>query len=565
MLLYKLYAAKWYVIFACCFITAKHITAQPLFINPLDIELKLSGNFGEIRNNHFHSGLDIKTDSVTGKKVFAVADGYISRIKVSAVGYGNALYLKHTNGYTSVYGHLLQFADSIQQYIEQQQQLKNSFEVEVFPDSNRFVVAQGNIIALSGNSGSSGGPHLHFEIRDSTEQILNPEGVGLSIADTLKPIIEALAIYEGNQFRNLISNIVFDSALHCYVITDTVTVTTKPAFGFVAYDLCNNSINKLGVYKTLLHVDTTLVWQSAFDVFAFDQTRFVNAHIDYAEKVLTKNTIERCFKLPGDSFNCYLQYPLKLKPQKIYTGNLTITDINGNTNSLLFHFKTSLRPSKPIKPHKGWVWIKHQLPYNLKTKNALLLLPAGSLYQNIYLKYHTTKGSSEFLSAIHHFNNNTIPLHKAATLSIKAQLDSTLHSKAIIVQVDSAKTTFVGGLYKNNAVSALIRTLGSFAVAMDTVAPNVIFTNPKNVFSAADTLIFEIEDELTGIAKYQLSTKQQKLIGIYDAKTHTLILPAAVLPEGENELQLEATDFKNNTYVMQTRFVVQYQKPMHNE
>ncbi|MBL7927774.1 MAG: M23 family metallopeptidase [Bacteroidia bacterium] len=547
-----------------CFCAVPAI-AQQSFISPLDISLKLSGNFGEIRNNHFHSGIDIKTDSATGKNVYAVADGHIARIKVSAVGYGNALYLKHDNGYTSVYGHLLQFADSVRQYVTAEQNLKNSFEVEVFPDSNLFRVKQGAIIARSGNSGSSGGPHLHFEIRDSLEQIVNPQLFGINVADTIQPVIEALAVYDEMKFTALNQNISYDTAHQAYILNDTLSVTTHAAFGIMAYDLCNNSSNKLGIYKMQLHIDTTLIWQSNFDYFSFDKTRYVNAHIDYAEKVLNKNIIERCFKLPGDSFNVYHVYPYKLKAQKIYHAAITLADINGNRNKLIFCFKTNAKTAKPQKPHHSWVWLKYNQPYNLKTNTFLLILPSGSLYQNCYLKYHTSKAGNNYLSAIHHINDNTIPLHKAATISIKTKLDSALQSKALIIQIDSAKTSYIGGLYKNNAVSALIRTFGSFAVVVDTVPPNVTITNPKNIYSATDTLVFFMEDDLTGIGKYQLSLLNQKLIGSYDAKTHTLSMPAALIPEGESQLKLEVTDLKDNTYIFEFGLVVRLQKPMHNE
>ena len=153
------------------------------FSNPLDIPLLLSGNFGELRSNHFHSGLDIKTQQREGLPVYAPADGYVKRIKVSHYGYGKALYLQHPNGYSSVYAHLQSYAGPIQQYVKEHQYNKESFEIELFPESDVLPVKKGQIIAYSGNSGSSGGPHLHFEIRDGASRPMNPMLFGIEIPD----------------------------------------------------------------------------------------------------------------------------------------------------------------------------------------------------------------------------------------------------------------------------------------------------------------------------------------------------------------------------------------------
>jgi len=173
---------------------------RTLFISPVKIPLALSGNFGELRSDHFHSGIDIKTQGVTGKEIVATSAGYVYRISISPGGFGRALYLRHPSGYSTVYAHLERFIPEIEEYITQQQYEKKSFTITVFPPQEKFVFQQGDLIAYSGNSGSSGGPHLHYEIRKSnSENPVNPLHFDFGVSDNIKPVIEKLAIYPVNR------------------------------------------------------------------------------------------------------------------------------------------------------------------------------------------------------------------------------------------------------------------------------------------------------------------------------------------------------------------------------
>src|SRR5690606_3165594 len=168
---------------------------EEYFASPLDVDLVLSGTFGELRSNHFHSGLDIKTQQREGLNILASATGYVSRINVATYGYGKALYIQHPNGYTTVYGHLQKFSPEIEAYIKKQQYAKESYEVEIYPEAGVLPVNQGDLVAFSGNTGGSGGPHLHFEIRDGSQRPMNPKLFGISVKDTQPPTITSLYAY----------------------------------------------------------------------------------------------------------------------------------------------------------------------------------------------------------------------------------------------------------------------------------------------------------------------------------------------------------------------------------
>jgi len=325
---------------------------RTIFVSPVNIPILLSANFGELRIDHFHSGIDIKTQGVTGKEVVAADAGYIYRISVSPGGFGKALYIRHPSGFSTVYAHLDRFTPEIDDYVINQQYDRKSYLVTLFPSKDKFPVKQGDLIAFSGNSGSSGGPHLHFEIRKSDNEIpINPLFFDLGIEDDIKPVIEKLVIYpvNSNSFinnRQQIKKVSVSGSQGRYFIPaeDEIIIKGAAGFGIKSFDLLNDSYNKCAAYTTELFIDSTLRFKYVMDGFSFNESRFINSHIDYENYMREKVYIERMFILPNDKLSVYKDVinrgVFNFNDNKVHYIEILISDIHNNKSSLTFKVKS---------------------------------------------------------------------------------------------------------------------------------------------------------------------------------------------------------------------------------
>ncbi|HNU33773.1 MAG TPA: M23 family metallopeptidase [Bacteroidia bacterium] len=530
---------------------SQKIYPQNYFSSPLTLPLILSGNFGEIRSNHFHSGLDFKTNNKEGAAVVAAADGYVYRVKVSEGGFGKVLYMKHENGYSTVYAHLHSFIKEISDTVIAEQYSRKKFEIEIFPEKDLFFYKRGDTIALSGNSGGSAGPHLHFEIRDAdTDNPINPLLFGLNVPDSLPPVFKNLFIYEQGYIHPP-KKIEVKSLDGINYFTDEVISSIPPfEIGFSADDFAVTDSNNLGIYHAVLTAGSDTIYSYTFNSFPFDQTKYVNAHIDTYSKYMNGDVIEWCRVLPSNKLPVYSQkYSGRFVTDSSKINyKLSLSDYNGKKCTLNFVInKVSNSGGSTITPHK---W---ELPIEIKGNEFNLKIYPESFYDNVYLNtpQKTRYKIKWVVGDIYEFSEIPIPLCKPAILAIsKPKVSQRLQYKLCIVSVSKSNNlSYIGGYYEKGKVISKINRLERFAVAIDTIPPFLEekYTIITDSVSMNKMMIVKVKDNLSGIRDYNLYVNGRWELMEYDPKTGSLILPLTLkgFKQGDRFL-IEVTDRRNN-------------------
>jgi hypothetical protein len=568
-------------------------TQNTTFGNPLNIPWSFSASFSELRANAFHAGVDFRTQQREGLPIFAVADGFLSRVVVSATGYGKALYISHTDGIMSVYAHLQKFIPSIETIVKEQHYAKESFELNLNPFPEKIQFKKGDLIGYSGNTGSSGGPHLHFEIRNKGgENALNPERFGYTVRDHIPPTISTFAIYpHGN--RSLVNGqqTPLQLPVRCRnancLVSDTIRVFGDFAFGIEATDKANDAPNILGLHRKKLFIDDELKFAWRLDEMPFSHVRFINAFIDYAHLDSTGKRIQWTYILPGNRLNIYEKTDGRGVYSFVENGvrNLRIetADFTGNTSVLnvvllvddemIFEESMSddsaeLRNSAAteiefspnnISEHRLF---SHAVSNTFETNEIKITIPANALYKPIYLEYQVdTSFNSQVFSDIHHVHHSGTPVHTNYSLSIKPKnLPENLENKALIGSWDRKKNEWIaeGGRFENGFVLHNIRKFGIFAVCMDTINPTIRPVNVQNnrIPSSQNLLTFRIDDDFSGIESYRATINERWFLMEYDAKTKTLKGTIDnTLQKGEHDFKLTVTDRKNNSTTYHAKII----------
>lgn len=531
------------------------------FRSPLDIvPPALAGSFGELRANHFHSGIDYRTNQRQGYPVYAIADGYISRLRVQNSGFGLALYINHPNGYTSVYGHLQRFGPKIAQQVKSIQYQKKSYEIDEFPNALFLPVRKGDVIAYTGNTGSSGGPHLHFEIRDTkTEATINPQLFGLEIPDNIPPVIYSMYVYRLNKkpFNEFIPKqyfqVVGGSGNYHLNKVSTINLGGEVGFGIITTDKHNGASGTNGVYSITLELDGQPVYTSALEKFSFENSKAINSHIDYPTYVNTRKSIQKSFVDSGNPLKIYYNLVNKGKMEftdgKLHRLKYNVTDSKGNKSTLAFNLQADEKAviSAP-EPIKGAFDYSYATQNEFNTEEIKVIIPKGSLYNDLSFTYkRLPKPSVNAYSAIHQIHNKLTPLHTGFELWIKA--DSALNKyqeKALIVNTGRSSQ---GGYFENGYVKAKPRNFGSYFIAIDTLPPTITPVNIANgkSMNGISKMSFKIRDNLSGIKSFNGYIDGRWILMEFDTKSASLwhTFDERTAP-GKHTLEIIVTDMKDN-------------------
>lgn len=538
---------------------------QETFQSPLGIPLDLSGSFGELRSNHFHSGLDFKTTGKEGLPVYATGDGYVSRIKISTFGYGKAIYITHPNGYTSVYGHLQKANGVIQDYIKKKHYQEKSYEIEMYLYPTELPVKKGDIIAYSGNTGGSGGPHLHFEFRDTkSEQIINPMHFGLKkiIVDERKPIIQGIVAYPidsttvNNSQKPI--NISFSKQADGSYLGVKVKANGKVAFGINAYDFCTNGYNKNGLYKVKAYLNGVLQYQYGFDSFAFDESRYINNFIDYERFHEMGQRVQKLFQMN--------EYPLSIvsgnkkdgiinvQPNSNYNYRVEVYDFHGNKVELIIPIEFANQEAKIEKTfQKTPYYIKAKTESIFEKNNISVYVPENAFYSNFYMNFDVNND----VVTLH---DDSVPVHKNITLAFNnvAGLTEEQLSKTYIATLDGYKLKYNNTYRKGNNFSIKTKTLGKFKLAQDITPPriyNVNFIEGKTL-TTQKTISVSVTDLHSDIDTYNGYLNGKWILMEYDYKTKKLThnLEDAIYVEGRNDLKIVVTDNLQNSTTFESYF-----------
>ncbi len=524
-----------------CFVAeldAQKIPGDDSFTGPVKPPFFFAGDFGELRAAHFHSGLDFRTQGRTGLPVFAVKDGYISRIGISPYGYGNALYMNHPDGTTSVYGHLSKFDPKLQEYVKKKQYDSESFPVNLMPEAGEFHFKKGDIIAWSGNSGSSGGPHLHFEIRDTkSERAFNPLLYHFGIKDNSAPKITAIYAYPLTENSNIGANRTkkrFEAVPvpGGYRLKNNAPVELygKIGFGLQADDYFNGTGLKCGIYSATLLCDGKEVFGFKMDSFSFDDSRYANSQSDYEEHILSHLWIERLFKQPGNYLDIYNTAGstgiMNFVEGKSHEFEIVVGDAFNNKTSLKFRTTTkkSTLPLNKKSINKQFLFDQSNVFENNKIK---IQIPKGALYDNLGFVWNMTAQPKGCYSELHQVHTKLVPVHKPYLLSIKCEnLPGNLKEKALIVSVEpgTGRRAAIGGEYSGGWIDVKTTQFGNFAVAVDLKPPVIrpLSIRDKKSLSDPSKIQFNITDDLSGIKTYRGEIDGKWILFEYDAKTNTI-------------------------------------------
>lgn len=540
------------------------------FNSPLKIPLFLSGNYGELRSSHFHAGIDIKTQGKIGQPVYSAFDGYISRIKIQSGGYGNAIYITHPNGYKTVYGHLDRFNPEIQDYVKRNQYKLQKFEVNLYPPKTKFILGKGQQFAFSGNSGRSGGPHLHFEIRKANGDIpLNVLRFSFPVTDNQSPEFRNLFVYSfpghnttGNNGEERKMYSIKRKNDSIYFVNEIIELNYNfCGFGVEVYDFLNGSANRCGVYSLELSVNEIYLFSFFIDAIAFPKTRYINAHMDYDLKANKGKSVHRLFMLPNNKLPVYSKNIYRglynSDNDSLYYARVIANDAYGNRSYLEFKFRKSKNNAIILEKDETKL-VRWKDGNEFIMNKCRVKIPGGALYRDIYFDYSEI-ASTSVLSDTIKVHYETEALHKNITVMLTPDsVPENLKSKLLIARINENGMSYEGGEWEDGQLIAYTRHFGKFFITVDTVSPKIIPVQFKEngEYTHGQSLKFKVTDNLSGFKSYNVYIDNKWALLKYDAKNNVMIytIDKRLSSGSSHSLKLIIVDRKNNIAIFESKF-----------
>ena len=502
-----------YYLLTIFFLYASIINSQNSGDYPLEIPIILSGTFGELRPNHFHAGIDIKTKGTEGFKVYSIGDGYVSRIQITHGGYGKALYIKHDNGQSSVYAHLKKFSPKIEKIVKEIQYSKESYTFRTYPPQDEIRISEKELIGFSGNTGRSFGPHLHYELRDEFDRPINPMAFkNYTVSDTISPVV--LGLYyklipknsvsgSNSSFNKLKLTKISDNLF----ISDTLKISGSVGFGVNSFDRMNNTWNKMGLSNIKTNIDGDEIFEMDLNSFSYDEWRHINTFIDYPSY---KNKKIKIQKLYIEEFNPLDMYERSLgngvvevnKSNEIYLYSVKLFDFNKNQSEILVPIKWKKQNDLSTRKlnFNNMFTVNKDSIYNFKFPSALVSIEKNSFYTDKKIQIFEENN-------LLHVDKDSIPLLKGITIKMDvSRYNDSIRNRTYIGRIgENKKSSFVSSRKEENYIVAKVNNLGDFMIKIDSIKPNisVIDISDNQWISNRKKLTIKISDNESGINDYR--------------------------------------------------------------